>query len=341
EFRAWVAQLATFLLAVKQFFDQEQKELALWDHDTQRTVGEELLAAVTPDLSRRLNAAAIELGELAAQIPQELEAEHRAFIQSQLNPYLEAAPFIWRVKHKPLGYAGDYEMMNMLYRDHREGDGLFAKALNVWATSQPAARANINRIEYIGSKLQETIRSRPEGVVRVASIGCGPAQEIYSFLKRYPELGRRLDIALIDQEEKAIDYCERSLAPLAAGTGAHIRVIKDSARRLLTDRRLAASLGECDLLYSAGLFDYLAARSFSALLATLYGALAPDGVLLIGNVAQHNPDRAQMEYIGEWYLHHRSPDELLALAGNLQPVPKRVSVDAEPTGVNLFLVVER
>ncbi|MDB4991611.1 MAG: SAM-dependent methyltransferase [Myxococcaceae bacterium] len=342
QFRSWVADVASFLDTTRRFLDREEREISLFDRATQEAVSDELLTAVTPDIIQRMNEAALELGALARTVPASAEQEHRSFLQSRLNPYLEAAPFIWRAKHKPLGYAGDYEMMNMLYRDHREGATLFGKALNVWATQQPAARANINRIDYIGEKLQAALANKPAGErLRVASIGCGPAREIYAFLSAFPALGARLDVALIDQEERAIAHCERTLAPLAARTGARVRVIKESARRLLTDRELGSALGKCDLIYSAGLFDYLAARSFSALLTVLYKALDDQGTLLVGNVATHNPDRAQMEYVAEWFLHHRSPAELLALTTGLTPEPSRVAVESEPSGLNLFLTVDR
>jgi extracellular factor (EF) 3-hydroxypalmitic acid methyl ester biosynthesis protein len=177
--------------------------------------------------------------------------------------------------------------------------------------------------------------------VRIVSVGSGPAHEVYSFLATRPELGARLDVALIDQEERAIAHCERTLAPLAARTGARVRVIKASARRLLTDQKLGDALGTSDLVYSAGLFDYLADRSFSALLAVLYGAVERGGTLLVGNVAAHNPDRWAMEYFTEWFLYHRSEEELCAQARALAPAPSSFHVEAEPTGVNLFLVAKR
>lgn len=341
EFRAFLADLASFLETAKSFLDSEEAAIAGWDKHGRETASEELLEAVSSAIIERMARAGEELGALVGSVPKAQQTQYRAFVESQVGRYFDCSPFVHRAKKKPLGYAGDYEMMNMLYRDHREGATLFGKAMNVYATQQPSARANINRIGYLGDKIARAIAQKPVGRVRIASIGCGPAQEIFSFLTKHPELGVRLDIALIDQEERAIAHCERTLAPLAASTHARVRVIKESARRLLTDHKLGQALGECDLIYSAGLFDYLADRSFSALLAVLYGALREGGHLAIGNVAAHNPDRFVLEYLAEWYLHHRSPDDLLALAGQLAPAPSTLSVEAEPTGVNLFLLVAR
>jgi extracellular factor (EF) 3-hydroxypalmitic acid methyl ester biosynthesis protein len=341
EFRAWVSVLAAQLGHAQSFLDREEAEMAAWDMATRNAHAEELLAVVAPDVVALMNRAGAEIGRMVAELPKDLHSEYRAVLQSGLGSLLSRAPFLARAKQKPLGYAGDYEMMNMLYRDHREGATLFGKAMNLYATQQPVARANINRIAYIGGRIEEQLRRKPSGRVRIVSIGCGPAHEVYSFLSSHPELGQRLEVALIDQEERAIAHCERTLSPLAARTGARISVIKASARRLLTDQKLGEALGLSDLVYSAGLFDYLADRSFAALLAVLWGAVERGGTLLVGNVAAHNPDRWAMEYFTEWFLYHRTPEDLLQQAAQLESAPAHVHVEAEPTGVNLFLVAQR
>ena len=139
---------------------------------------------------------------------------------------------------KPLGYAGDYEMMNMLYRDHAEGDSLFGRALNLYAAQEGAARANINRLEYLSKKIRAAIEVR--GRVRVASIGCGPARELSVLLQESPELGPYIDVALIDQEERVLTYCERTLSPIAMRTGAkvHFERRRQHARQIYVNRQL-------------------------------------------------------------------------------------------------------
>jgi SAM-dependent methyltransferase len=232
-------------------------------------------------------------------------------------------------------------MMNMLYRDHAEGETLFGKALNIYATHEAAARANINRISYLGEKIRDAVAASPRERIRIASVGCGPAREITTLLTESPELGARLDVALIDQEERSIAYCERTLAPLVRKTGARIQFIRESVRKLITTRQLEQALGARELIYSAGLFDYLSDRAFAALLGTLWGAVAEGGTLAIGNVASHNPSRWMMEYILDWFLIHRSPADLERMGAALSPAPGSMHVQSEPMGVNLFLVVQR
>lgn len=337
QLKAWVADARTYLETAKQFLDAEERALAVLDLHTRQERLAQYLDESTPLILARVEAASQELARLVAPLPPERHPACRAFVRKHLVPLLMESPLLRRTYEKPLGYAGDYEMMNMLYRNHAEGESLFAKALNVYGAQTPAAQANINRVAYLGDRIREVMSECGQRRVRVASVGCGPAREIYALLERSPELGRRLDVSLIDQEDRAITYCERTLGPLAAQTDARLHLIRESVRRLLTTRQLSTTLGRCDLIYSAGLFDYLSVRSFQSLLAALYGALVPGGLLAVGNVASHNPTRWFMEYCLDWFVIHRSREDLLTFGSQLHPAPASLWVDSEPLGVNLFL----
>lgn len=340
-FKAWVADVRAYLDATRRFLDAEEAALGGEDRLSREEALQQYLEEVAPPMAERLEAAGSELAGLVKDLTEAEHAAYRAFCRAHLAPLFLHSPFIRRATEKPLGYAGDYEMMNMLYRDRAEGDSLFGRALNLYATREPAAAANINRIEYLGEKIREAVRAAGRGRARLASIGCGPAAEIGQLLRTHPEVGPHLEVALVDQEERSIAYCERTLSPLARDTGARIHFIRDSIRRLLGARKLSETLGARDLVYSAGLFDYLNDRTFTALAGSLYDALVPGGLLAIGNVALDNPSRWMMEYISEWFLIHRSRAELAGFGSALTPAPSAVQVDSEPLGVNLFLLVRR
>jgi extracellular factor (EF) 3-hydroxypalmitic acid methyl ester biosynthesis protein len=95
-----------------------------------------------------------------------------------------------------------------------------------------------------------------------------------------------------------------------------------------------------DVVYCAGLFDYLPDRVCHQLLNMFYGMLAPGGLLLATNVDPSNPIRNIMGYIFEWCLLERTGPQMSTL------IPEGASVDdckiiAEDTGCNLFLEVRK
>ena len=346
EFKAWVADLRSYLESMQGFLDREEAALACEDLFTRERVTTQYLQEVGPRIVARVHQASHKLGGLLAVLSEDDHVRHRAYAQQHLSQLFNSSPFIRRALQKPLGYAGDYEMMNMLYRPAEEGPSLFGKVMNLCAVREVAARANINRISFIGDFLRAAVRDhfehgRPGERAQIASIGCGPAREIDQLLDLSPELGPRVDVMLVDQDPRAIAFCERKLTPGADRTGARLHFVRESVRRLLTGGSLGATLGPRDLIYSAGLFDYLSDRSFVTMMNALWDAVVPGGRLLIGNVSVKNPTRYFMEYVAEWFLIHRTEAQLLEKARALRPAPRSVRVDAEPLGVNLFLVVEK
>lgn len=346
QFKEWVSDLRNYLERMRGFLDGEEAALETEDLYTHAQICSQYLAEVGPRIVQRVHQASHAMPQMLGHLTDDEHAAHRAYAQHHLSHLFSLAPFIRRAQKKPLGYAGDYEMMNMLYRPtHGEGASLFAKVINLCAASEVAARANINRISFLTERLRAAVRrvrSEGGGRARLCSVGCGPAREIEVLLENEPELGPFLDVALVDQDTRAISFIERKLTPLAKQTGAKLHFIRESVRRLLTGGgSLAHTLGQRHVIYSAGLFDYLSERSFAALLGALYGAIAPGGQLLVGNVDVSNPTRYFMEYFAEWFLVHRSRAQLLEQARLLRPAPVAARVESEPLGVNLFLVIEK
>lgn len=284
----------------------------------------------------------LQFDPFVSALPAELQEEYRAYCQAHLRHYLIQSPFLKRALEKPFGYAGDYEMMNMLYRSPYEGDTLFGQAMNLCFTNEPAAIANKNRISYINDVIVKLFECWPAyDQVNVMSIGCGPAFEIGALLSLNPRFGGRLHVTLVDQDARAIAHCKETFRQYEC-TGVKIDYHSERLRTFLSPTAERKFTRRYQLIYSAGLFDYFDDRVFCKVAEVLYGSLlAESGTLMIGNVAEHNPSRWVMEYFTKWFLQHRSAEQLKKLAGAFAPTARDIVVDAEPSGVNLFLKVRK
>ena len=93
-----------------------------------------------------------------------------------------------------------------------------------------------------------------------------------------------------------------------------------------------------DLIWSAGLFDYLDDKKFIFLFKRFLAMLNDGGTIIIGNVSPANTSRPYMEF-GEWFLNHRTKSELQSLAQQCGLGLDSITVEHEPEGYNLFLKV--
>ena len=130
-----------------------------------------------------------------------------------------------------------------------------------------------------------------------------------------------------------------SVAPLLR-PGA-LRCLRENLFRLPQNPHAADLLGTPDFLICSGLFDYLPDEAATAMLRLFWGRLAEGGVLLVGNFAPHNPTRAYMEWIGNWYLTYRTGSDLERLATRAGISQGRFSLGSEALGVDLILTARK
>lgn len=259
------------------------------------------------------------------------------FFHERFGALTDTSPFAARCFHKPLGYAGDFEMMNMVYRNESLGGTLFGRALSRVVLDSHAARAVRHRAHYLASKITAAAaRGGPHQPARILSVAAGPAMELQQILRSDPALLRagHTEIALLDQDPSALRHARGQIEALAAQARVEVtlKCINTSIRTVITE----GLHGPYDLIYSAGLFDYLKDRTARAAAARLVGTLAPGGHALIGNFAIANPTRPLMELILDWPLHHRSVGDLDRLFGD---IGTGITIEQEATGVNLFAVI--
>ncbi|MBN2298478.1 MAG: class I SAM-dependent methyltransferase [Deltaproteobacteria bacterium] len=266
---------------------------------------------------------------------------HREFFQKRLNEFFMKSELFIRAYTKPLGYAGDYEMMNIIYRNSFEGKDIFSQVMNKIDCEGAASRAVRNRREYFCKKIQSMFENTPDDKpIRIVSIACGPCLEISDFLSRLNN-GRNhctIEIVAMDQDANALADSQKRLSPLINGLeSVSVQYVQGNIKALIVGKeKEKAPYKDADLIYTTGLFDYLSANASNRLILELYSFLKPGGTLIIGNFGMHNPQRFKMEYGSEWVLIHRSEEDLMELTKGL-PQDAAMNVEKEPEGINLFL----
>ncbi|NIR47132.1 methyltransferase domain-containing protein, partial [candidate division KSB1 bacterium] len=240
---------------------------------------------------------------------------------------VDQSPFMSRCLRKPQGYAGDYQMMNYMY-DNQVFDSQtnMGKLLNYYLFSNPASNAVRNRAKIIQGLIQQ--RASVQTELAITSIACGPSREVTGTLEFLKD-NTNIVWTLLDQDNDALANARKNIPKDQRLT---LNFVNAGVRDLL---KKSIDLGQQDILYSLGLFDYLEDKIAITLISRLYAFLKPGGLMLIGNFDTRNPSRALMEGLMEWFLIHRTEEEMLELGKQGAP-DGRHSVIAEPEGINLI-----
>lgn len=344
DYKEVIADLHSFMTDLRTWLDRVEMQIrALPAADRPKAELDTALALRDPVLAS-MSGLFDRFETVSDRIEEDALPAHRAFGQRLLHPFMLTSPFLRRTYTKPLGYAGDYEMMNMIVRNQMAGETLFGKFADAFLLAQAAPQAVRNRVHFLHTKIvEETGRlARLGRRARIFSIACGPAWEAVNFLSSHPLAGHA-HFQLLDFDSVTLQYTTQKVeeARRRNNCGATVSIVKNSVQNLLRGgHRAVAEEAKFDLVYCSGLYDYLSDQVCRSLNNYFYHLLRPGGLLVVGNFAPNTPHQNIMEHFAEWFLIYRDSAELRELAPEPAP-PEACFVRAEPTGSNIFLEVRK
>lgn len=226
---------------------------------------------------------------------------------------------------KPHGYSGDFVIIERIYQGWLSPNPHLVN-WDRFFHAQEAPRAIINRKKYFLDILGSL--EKKGGKRDVLNIGCGPSQDIIEFLSKGES---HIFFECVDYDKDAIEYSHNKIKE--KGFLSHIEFHRENAFKFRLSKQY-------DLIWSAGLFDYLDEKTFKMLLTRQLAFIKAGGELVVGNFSLNNPTRDYME-CGNWFLHHRSEDDLIKMASECGVPQDKIVVKSESLGVNLFLHISK
>jgi extracellular factor (EF) 3-hydroxypalmitic acid methyl ester biosynthesis protein len=349
-FKVVMADMQSFFSDLRLWLEQVEVEIRSSPSADRIQLERDVVDKLAEPVVRSIDVFVEQFEAIAARLEPELQPVHRGYLRRQLHPLVLSSPFAYRAFHKPLGFAGDYEVVEMMLRSPHEGSTLFAKILNVWLLGQAPAQAHRNRVARLHHRLlEEAGRAQRHGrAARVFNLGCGPAAEVKQFL-RDRDVAERTELTLLDFNEETLQHLRRTLDEVkkAHGCRASVQLVRKSVQQLLKEwgkPTAQAKQQQYDFVYCAGLFDYVSSQVCKRLMNVFYDMLAPGGLLLATNVSDimnsSRPFRYSMEYFLDWHLIYRDRRALAALAPDRAP-PEGAALIAEDCGVDLFIEVRK
>jgi extracellular factor (EF) 3-hydroxypalmitic acid methyl ester biosynthesis protein len=339
EFKTAVADLKMFLEKSKMFLDNSLS----FNTETEET---DFLQKYNDYFFSELEAHVQKLDTIvpALKLQEEKYLLYKNYFQDQMHNLLLKAPFCMRMYSKPLGYAGDFEMMRMIKEDIFSGPSLYYKLVNKHVLQNNMSQSNRNRNQYLCGKLFQMIKNAGKDTVNILSVASGPAHEIIDLISSTPELSGKINLTLLDQEILALKYSQEKIYEQCIKSDFIISVnfIHKSIQSFIKDALKTKAIdGGFDIVYCFGLFDYFDDKSASKILNYFTKFLRDSGGrILISNYSTDGHfHRTYLEMAFEWFMIYRDRNSLSKLASTVNKV-KSVSIEEEPLGVIKFLELE-
>ena len=226
-----------------------------------------------------------------------------------------------------------------------DGPSIFARVLNCYSLSLPPIVAHRNRIDYLAQNLeQEVLRvARSHRRARIYNLGCGPAREIQK-LAAESAIMNEADFTLVDFNAETLTHAQQELerARVNHAPRMGLAYVRKSVQQVLKEStriETSGEVGHYDVVYCAGLFDYLSANVCRHLVEVFWRMVAPGGLLMVTNV-DHHPSKGQMECFLDWNLIYRDSASMRMLVPEGVPA-EDVVLRRDVTGVNIFLELRK
>lgn len=265
------------------------------------------------------------------------------YTETVLTPELTPGACWRRSYEKPLGYPGDFEVMNYAYNLSLIGETAYEKFCHRLGTS--TGEFISTRMTFVKQKIAEIVASAAQSErteVRVSSLGCGPAQEVANFLKGHVS-SVATHFTLIDQDQSALSYAYKNSYPevIRLNGKASVTCLHATFLEFLAAGNLFNRIEAQDMIYAVGLVDYLTDRRAARLVKDLYRNLRPGGTLIIGSMYDSEKSLEwQVEFVTDWQLEYRDEENMLAMTNALpKDASRNVSIDS--TGHCIVLEIQK
>lgn len=341
DFKILTFEIKNFLGSIKLTLDQLESEIRVCSEGTRNSYKEVLKAKLEPDFVSTLKKFSRRLDLIFSQVTEkDLRKNYIHFFRNEVGAYYTQNPFIGRALRKPLGYAGDFEMMNQIYRDSYEGSSFFEILMHRYGINESSSLSVKFRKKYLSDKILSL--SKEKAQFTFGSIASGPGHEILQFLDQVPvDESEKYRIVLVDQDVEALLNSKRSIYDKIIGRNLKCKTffLPISVKHILESSEETQLFNDFkfDLLYSAGLYDYLTQPVAQILTYHLSLSLKPEGTMILGNFHPKNPTKTISELVADWRLIHRSEDEMIQLTKLLNFKEYRLHKDDQE--IDLFLEV--
>ncbi|WNG42491.1 class I SAM-dependent methyltransferase [Archangium minus] len=223
-----------------------------------------------------------------------------------LREVIHQCPYTRHGFEKPRGYAGDAVLIDYLYEEHQGPLSPMGRDIYHFLWNQSGPRSVRERRELLAQEIDATAERVHQP--RILSVACGHLREAEH--SRAVAEGHVGDFIAFDQDPDSLEV-------VAQQHPSHlVRPVCGTVRSILMGK---TSFPEMDLIYSAGLYDYLSEAVASRLTRLLFGMLRPGGRLLVGNFATRTPDAGYLEAFMDWWLLYRDENQVRAFASEINP----------------------
>lgn len=262
----------------------------------------------------------------------------RIFVNHLRKDFLYGNYIVWSLK-KPYGYAGDFKIIDDIYRNDPQTQG-FGRLFDNYAQMSAIAVAIRNRKEDVKKFMITLCVNHPSEKLRIMDLASGPCRELKEFFVSTRAESSGVTFDCYDQDRNAIQYAKELLGPFAQT----LNFFEENVIKIALQKKIEPEMqSRYDVIYSTGLFDYLDHRLATRLVHNLKQLLRAGGKMFIANVREkyQNPSVHFLEWVGDWNLIYRTEEEFVQIFLDAGFNADEIQVASEQQGILQYVIASK
>lgn len=284
---------------------------------------------------RTVNSTLQTLESFKAAIPADRILQKQLWLQKAVLGLAGGAVAFRRASEKPLGYPGDFLLLDMMFQNRNIARGIgyhYDRNFLSFSGSEAVRRRTFWAVHGI-----EALRAeRRLEEISVLDLGCGPVSMERVLAGRAPA-GFLHRFTGIDFDARALEFAKAHLtAPDVEFTGIRKNLLTNDGLREIEKQAAGADACAC-----MGLIEYLEKDAVLSILESLFRGARAGTRMFTGNYVPGHGSRASMEWLFDWRLVYRTEDGMRALALEAGFAEGKIDTRLDPTGSIVLMMLEK
>ena len=281
-----------------------------------------------------------DLEKLTSEQPDDKTRNHKLRISRETLAFvtdrIESESFR-RALEKPLGYPGDYLLMDMMLANSVTVRGLgyhFDRKFLAYHGSEGVRQ----RTYWVVDHLKSILAAKKDKHLTVLDIGCGPMTIEKILAETFADTEVSFTFLGLDIDTEAMAYARSRLRKFA-NVELDIRQCNLLSQEGIDNISLQAP--KADVCICMGFFDYLDVTTISAFLETLYTSIPSSVPVYFANYHPDHPAQAAMEWLLDWWLIYNTEEEMRQASIEAGFAPEKVHTEMDASGSIVLVEVEK
>ncbi len=233
---------------------------------------------------------------------------------------------------KPLGYAGDFKLLDMLVNNDLQSTGI-GYHFDRFQLNNPSSVACRKRVEWVSDELLSISSMRNGHKFRILDLGIGaaPIERRLSRLKT----DLPIDIIAVDMEPRALEFVQAELADEYKS----VRPIQLNLKKEESLKRISEIANDITCCIAVGILEALTEAETISLMSTLLSSMPKGSLIYAEKYLPTHPARDSMEWFMDFYLGYSSPEALKEMVLQAGSSPDNIQMIEDPSGTIVTLKV--